>query len=955
MSDFLQDLSKLTLFSADGAPRLRVPQHGCALAIAAHFTARSEAAIVALPTGVGKTAVMTLIPYLLGARRCLVLEPSRLLREQVAEEFKTLKTLRQVGVVPQAVWSPTTAEVVSRITHQKDWKKLTKGQVVVGLPNSISPAVEGVFPIPADMFDLVIVDEAHHSGAEMWSSILEATAHTRRVLFTATPYRRDDLRLPGTFVYEYSMTKALAAGLMAPINLELLEHEGEPDDVLVQRVASLISDEASPYFRVPFIARTDSTKHARDLVKQYGAAGLDVRLVLGDQRLSVARGNIDAVRNQQSAGLVMVGVLGEGFDFPAIKVAAYHRRHKSLPATLQFLGRISRKLGAGPASALVLVPKHEVADETQELYRDDAKWADLVPALADKRFEREAKRALADRELSNTVLGEISASNLHPRQIVDIFVLDASPRLDLDDFLDADESVVQWWSSGDHTFTVFIRKYETKPQWLYSGVLIDINFVLCIICYVASQKLLFIGSDSHSRSVQIAKMCGVAEPVSIAPESLYAILDAQGVEAYYNVGIRNVDVPNELKPAYKINTGPSVAKTLQPGDQETYSLGHAVAKVRVDGVVHSFGLSIGKGRVWTPESTSIIELREWCAAMAQCVKQSNPKEGAPGLNLRKSTTFDRFPDEPVAALASGSLIEAGVRVRDSSGSVPLAGLDIEAQVSPKRDRCLITLSITDRELCTIAYKPNGKAYMVSGANATLTDAAGMTELDMLSAFEQSPFRVYYGDGSSTCGPLRATPMGEVPAFPATSAEYLSWNDVDISKETKTPREGQRTIFSFMHELLASRDGASWIINDDGKDEIADILCVSERGAHCEVALYHCKGAPGVSTQVKPLYIVAGQAIRSLQWTRNRKAFWQAMNSRVGGRFRIVQGDEQAIMASCQRYASAAPETIFKIFIVQPGLAAAALVPGLAANTLLSMVLNTCISAGAEMGLLCHNV
>lgn len=47
------------------------------LRLTSHFTARREPAIVALPTGVGKTAVMTLLPYLLAARRVLVIVPTR--------------------------------------------------------------------------------------------------------------------------------------------------------------------------------------------------------------------------------------------------------------------------------------------------------------------------------------------------------------------------------------------------------------------------------------------------------------------------------------------------------------------------------------------------------------------------------------------------------------------------------------------------------------------------------------------------------------------------------------------------------------------------------------------------------------------------------------------------------------------------------------------------------------
>ena len=43
--------------------------------------------------------------------------------------------------------------------------------------------------------------------------------------------------------------------------------------------------------------------------------------------------------------MVCVDMLGEGFDLPALKVAAIHDPHKSLGVTLQFVGRFARCRG----------------------------------------------------------------------------------------------------------------------------------------------------------------------------------------------------------------------------------------------------------------------------------------------------------------------------------------------------------------------------------------------------------------------------------------------------------------------------------------------------------------------------------------------------------------------------------------------------------------------------------
>src|SRR3954447_17600780 len=63
-----------------GTSTLREAQRGALYAIAAHRSTSDEPAQVVLPTGVGKTLVAVLAPYLLEARRVLVVTPARIVR-----------------------------------------------------------------------------------------------------------------------------------------------------------------------------------------------------------------------------------------------------------------------------------------------------------------------------------------------------------------------------------------------------------------------------------------------------------------------------------------------------------------------------------------------------------------------------------------------------------------------------------------------------------------------------------------------------------------------------------------------------------------------------------------------------------------------------------------------------------------------------------------------------------
>lgn len=54
---------------------LREAQFGALAGLVAHSTVSGEPAQIVLPTGVGKTAVATLVPYVLQAGRALVVVP----------------------------------------------------------------------------------------------------------------------------------------------------------------------------------------------------------------------------------------------------------------------------------------------------------------------------------------------------------------------------------------------------------------------------------------------------------------------------------------------------------------------------------------------------------------------------------------------------------------------------------------------------------------------------------------------------------------------------------------------------------------------------------------------------------------------------------------------------------------------------------------------------------------
>ncbi|GAG35141.1 unnamed protein product, partial [marine sediment metagenome] len=85
-----------------------------------------DTAVVVMPNGSGKTAVLMMSAFVLRAKRVLVITPSRLVREQVTREFQNLALLKGIGVVEEECRDPKVLMVDSKLESNKDWKALKK-------------------------------------------------------------------------------------------------------------------------------------------------------------------------------------------------------------------------------------------------------------------------------------------------------------------------------------------------------------------------------------------------------------------------------------------------------------------------------------------------------------------------------------------------------------------------------------------------------------------------------------------------------------------------------------------------------------------------------------------------------------------------------------------------------------------------------------------------------------
>src|SRR5689334_15613772 len=138
MNCFVSDVQQVNLFAQYDASGLYKNQIGAIGAALAHFSVRDEPALITMPTGTGKTAVMVVLSYLMKAKKVLVLTPSQLVRTQIAEQFRNPALLVAKGVLPQNKTDVRVHELTTIIEDQTKWQQIINDHdVIIGIPGTL--------------------------------------------------------------------------------------------------------------------------------------------------------------------------------------------------------------------------------------------------------------------------------------------------------------------------------------------------------------------------------------------------------------------------------------------------------------------------------------------------------------------------------------------------------------------------------------------------------------------------------------------------------------------------------------------------------------------------------------------------------------------------------------------------------------------------------------------------
>lgn len=320
--------------------------------------------ILSMATGCGKTVVFTSLYEKLKSRL-----PGKMLILAHTEEL-----INQSIATMQAV-NPSLRVGKEMAEHKAD---TTVADVVVASVASLGRKnTSRLDRFKPEDFDLIVVDEAHHTTADSYRNILEhfriLEDGTQKLLLgtTATPSRTDGKALGEIYkkmTYVYSLRQAIEDGYLVKVRgyrvstgISLADVSTAGGDFnKVELEATINTPERNKAIVGAWQEKGDSRStvafvagiaHAKALSEAFEAAGVAAEAVWGDDPDRTAKMN--RFRAGVTKVLVNVSVLAEGVDIPSIGCVIIARPTQSSVLFTQMCGRATR-LYPGKVDCIIL-------------------------------------------------------------------------------------------------------------------------------------------------------------------------------------------------------------------------------------------------------------------------------------------------------------------------------------------------------------------------------------------------------------------------------------------------------------------------------------------------------------------------------------------------------------------------------------------------------------------------
>ena len=329
-----------------------------------------QSGVANLPTGTGKTEIINLVIFVLDTYtkkklKYLVISGGISLLSQLKESIGNFQN-EKIGFIGSGIKEIkriTVGSVDSLYPHSiKKFKKYGKNSKTFKIDNEIQDLLQTV--------NVVFLDEAHHSPADTFRSVLNSATNASFRIGTTATYERADgedmlLRaVTGSIIYKKSLSWMIEKGYLAnPIIIlftyngaELKEKKGDTwkdsykdgvsqnkhRNILISNINKILIDKklSSVLFVEQLNQGQDITKH---MINNLRVDKNSISFLTGKSNLTLRKQVLNNFSSGEIRTIVCTKILNEGIDFPEANAGIKASGMKFEGTIKQQLGRILRK------------------------------------------------------------------------------------------------------------------------------------------------------------------------------------------------------------------------------------------------------------------------------------------------------------------------------------------------------------------------------------------------------------------------------------------------------------------------------------------------------------------------------------------------------------------------------------------------------------------------------------
>lgn len=599
---------------------LRPPQLGAIHAVQAHWTVNVDPATVVLPTGVGKTEAMLSILVAERCPRLLVVVPTDALRTQISEKFLFFGLLKTPAF--QVVSEQAQYPVVGTLNRRPDDiaeadSFFRKCNVIVTTMPLASQCTPEVMQRMAELCPCLFIDEAHHVAAPTWKGFKDTFAKNKIIQFTATPFRNDDEPIGGKRIFTFSLRQAQEQGYFKQIQFKpVTEFNPARKDTAIAEaaVAQLRADASQGHILMARVANITRAQEVFECYRKYTEFN-PVQIHTGIK----SKAQRDEIRRKLLTGesriVVCVDMLGEGFDLPELKIAAFHDIRKTLAVTLQLVGRFTRtRPDLGNATIIANIADLEVKNELRRLYQHDSDWNSLLPLMNERVTEGELNlwEFLGGfQELPD----EITLRNVRPAMSTVVYhtkCTDWTPE-NFEEGLsgfDSLDKVYHTLNPQENTL-IIVTTRRVSVDWAQIDEIYNWDWQLYVLHWDRAKGLLFIHNSSNAGFFKNLAQAVAGEVEQIRGPKIFRCLSGINRLKLQNVGLLE-QLGRLIR--YTMRAGSDVEPGVSEAQKQKAVKANLFGQGFEDGHRSTIGCSY-KGRIWSYWTANLLSLTTWCRAV----------------------------------------------------------------------------------------------------------------------------------------------------------------------------------------------------------------------------------------------------------------------------------------------------------------------------------------------------